>query len=562
MFPTRETTEEKFHKSLPPKTREVLARRPAGDPTVEKLQRMLPTRTVTIVDRRTDLLPFLNTITADKILNCIAEAEAADPRLLFAVFRDVMGSDSHLQSEHALRKIAVLGDTFSLLPADKKIPDDVEAKQVCDDLISNLGLAPDGMPISSDNMWIEGLSALMDGYLWPLEVIEKVYAPSSRKGLQFDLLKLVPVPDRLYEFTLGTLRLRDTDPKTGLENGQFSPADPRRYIVHKGHVLQTPPWWGGPFRALLFWWLLANQDREWWARFLDRLGPGFLLGKYNQSDDAGRITLQQAFGAAQRLGGLVVSKETEVEIVQAAAAQTGEAFEKFARFCQEQITKFITGQTRAVQPHGMNAGAQKMAQGIRDDLREFDKIKLGWTLRTQLFQPYLIANGYKGRPPIPAWGGVSSDEMAALGTALKDTAQAGLEPDDESLASLSEKFGFSLRRKAMPVTPPPFGQKPFPLAAAAQISDRDSMLMQSEAALDSIARRGAADLSRAFRGAYAPVRQIVLTSVSRDECERRLMTLYADLPNGPRAALLHDALAAFAGDGAVVNAHSQPAAMQ
>lgn len=52
-------------------------------------------------------------------------------------------------------------------------------------------------------------------------------------------------------------------------------ADATRYIIHRGHVMPTPDTWGGPARALLFWWLLSSMSREWWSQFLERYGQPF-----------------------------------------------------------------------------------------------------------------------------------------------------------------------------------------------------------------------------------------------------------------------------------------------
>ena len=91
-------------------------------------------------------------------------------------------------------------------------------------------------------------------------------------------------------------------------------------------MLTTPDNRGGPMRSLVFWWLLSSMGRDWWARFLDKYGSPFLVGKYDQADDASRGVLERAFQWAVRVGGIVVSKQTEVEIIQASASQSGDAF--------------------------------------------------------------------------------------------------------------------------------------------------------------------------------------------------------------------------------------------
>lgn len=69
--------------------------------------------------------------------------------------------------------------------------------------------------------------------------------------------------------------------------------------------------------------------------------------------------------------------------------------------------------------------------------------------------------------------------------------------------------------------------------------------------MDREARDRAAALSQAFRGSLAPVRRIILESASPDDLERRLKLFYADFSPERLAAILEDALAVFAANGAV-----------
>jgi hypothetical protein len=81
-------------------------------------------------------------------------------------------------------------------------------------------------------------------------------------------------------------------------------------------------------RSILFWWLLATMDREWWARFLDRYGSPFLLGTYPRGDADSRSVMERAFALAVKLGGLVVSADTKVELSQAAATASRPAAQR------------------------------------------------------------------------------------------------------------------------------------------------------------------------------------------------------------------------------------------
>ena len=250
----------------------------------------------------------------DRIHEIMSEAECGNVQDLFALYRDVLLGDSHLQGEFTKRKLAVIGDPISIQPADKNNPEDVAD---ADWLDAQLTPRP--------AWFLRACGHLLESTLWPVAICEKIFAPVDGG---YRLQKLVPVPDQLIDFRTGKLMLRITDPETGYPTGEIMPADESRYLIHRGHLLSVPDNWGGPMRSLIFWWFFSVLDRDGWARFLERYGSPFLVGKYEQADDPSRTVLERAFSNASKLFGIVISKETEVEIQQASTAPTGEAFEK------------------------------------------------------------------------------------------------------------------------------------------------------------------------------------------------------------------------------------------
>lgn len=473
----------------------------------------------------------------DGIHNALRQAENGDVRELFAIYRDIVLSDSHVQSEFAKRKLAIIGDTVSVLAADKKLKPDVDAAAWIDRTIEN---TPG---------WLLAQAHLLDSVLWPVSVLEKVYRPEAGG---YALAQLIPVPHDLLDFVGGRLCIRETDGNGYPTNVSHDP-DPRRYMVHRGHLLTAPDNWGGPMRSILFWWLLGAMSRDWWARFLDRYGSPFMVGKYNQGDDASRTLMERAFSLAVKVGGLVVSKDTEVEIKQAAVANSGDAYQLFFTISRREISKLIVGQTLSAeaQSTGLGSGVANAHGEVRDDYRKFDCKVLNETYRDQLFRPLLKINGIQAGTPKLSWGSVSVEESKATGEVLTSLQTAGLRVADSGLDALSEKLGMPIER----IQTIPADQPLFPTAKLSPMvplsATLKTRLEQADDAIDLIARTGAADLSRAFRGALAPVRQMVLESTSPEDLQRRILTSYTDWPAGRVADIIENALIAYAANGAV-----------
>ncbi len=493
---------------------------------------LIPTRTVTRFDPRSTTQALAHTLTVDDVHDIFRQAEAGDCTKLFALYRDIILANAHLQGRFADRKRAVLGDTLNLQAFDKKNAADVAAVNAC-------------WPIVRHADWFDALNHLLDAALWPVAVVEKVYKPGSTSGRVYDLARLVPVPHDLLDFRNGRLQIKDVD-DAGRPLSTVHDADPRRYIVHRGHLLTVADNWGGPLRSLVFWWLLGTMSREWWARFLDRYGAPFTVGKYETGDDESRSVMERAFALATKLGGLVITRESEVELKQAAASDSGDAFAKFHDLCNAEISKLVLGQTLSADAAatGFGSGVANGQEAVRQDIRQFDAMRLGATLSTQLAAQFLQINGIVGAPPIFVWGSVSPAELESYARLLTSLGGAGLRVADAGIEILSERFGLPLERAQSGGGPLlPFSVRTF----AARAPDMNEM--------DIIARRAAADLSRTLGNDFAPIRQIVLASRSPEECIEKVTAHCAKFDPARAARVIEEVLFAYAANGATVHAH-------
>lgn len=491
----------------------------------------IPTQSITRFNPLAGESYRANNLDVDALHSALRQAEGGDVTEIFAIYRDALLGDPHIQTEFSKRKLAIIGDTHSILPADKKKPEDVIAAQTIDEMIEDI------------TGWLVANSHLMDSVLWPVSVVEKVFRPTPTG---YVLAELIPVPHDLLDFRSGRLRIRATD-ANGYPNNETHVPDPRRYVIHRNHLLTTPDHWGGPMRSILFWWLLGAMDRDWWARFLDRYGSPFLIGKYDQTDDASRSILERAFGLAVKIGGLVVSKETDVEIKQASTQSGGAAFEIFYTISRREISKLIVGQTLSseAQSTGLGSGVSNAQSEVRDDYRKFDGKVIGETLRDQIFRPFLKYNGVAAGVPKISWGSVSPAEAKATGELLASISSSGLRVADSGLDALSDKIGLPIERSQS--TPPPI----IPGQMAAFSALLPSRIERADAAIDQIARSGSADLAQAFRGTLAPVRKMILDSTSPEDLQSRILSSYPDWPAGRVAGIIEQALVAFAANGAV-----------
>ena len=484
-----------------------------------------------------------STLSAARLHTILRQAEAGDPTDLFSVYREMILGHAHTQTVFNQRKLAALADALTILPTDPDNPADVAAAKACQALTRSPG-------------WLTtAMNHLLNGHLYPVAVLEVVYAAAPyASDLRFIPVQWNPVPYHLLDYGTGKLMLWDAEPSTGHRLGSRSPIDSRRHIVHRGHLLTNiPDNWGGPLRAALFWYLFAMMDRDWWVRFLDRFGAPFIVGKYEDGRDADRRLLSTAFAAATKLFGLVVTRETDIQVHAVSTNSHGEAFEKMQAFANAELSKLILGQTMTVTASsaGLGSSQAQVQDNVRGDIKAWDITALAETVRLQIINPFLEVNGIPGRAELSV---VTSNagEIETQTKVLTAATQAGPKLTPDGVKLFSKSTGLPFEQGPAPAAParPLLPLSRLDALAADPIGDAQSRRIRqlgqpTNDDLDQIALAGAPALARAFRGRYLPIRRLIESAPDQATLEASLLDLTASMPPGKAATLLEDALSAY-----------------
>jgi hypothetical protein len=258
----------------------------------------------------------------------------------------------------------------------------------------------------------------------------------------------------------GWLRFYRTNDVGGVNysiNDVYAP-DPEVHIIHRGNILcpSIPLNFGGQIRAILFWWLLATQDRDWWAIMMQKYGSPFILGKADAQQLDTMQFLQNAFAMATQIGGLVIDKKAEAELIQANATDGSNAHKTFNDYCNCEVSKIVIGQVLSSTPKntGLGSGMAAQAESVREDIKLADQTNFQDTLENQLFEPYLRVNGYAGRAPKIYWGGIKVGDAMAFTKSLAQAYQGGYRIPVDHLTICEEKLGYPLEYAPEPAVKP------------------------------------------------------------------------------------------------------------
>jgi phage gp29-like protein len=406
---------------------------------------------------------YASTAKASDLQSAIRTAEAGDPQNLFRLYRDSLMSDDHIQGCVNTRKLAVLGQPLAIMPKNRSNPDDTAAAAACNRAVADC------------ENWKNALAALLDSHcIYPVVAAEKIFRPADAPDegeprLQYTLRRIEPLDPFLlcwkWAYQAGVkidletfeplLKLWPIDPAQGTilrDPTKCSPLEAIRHITHRGHLLTAKDNWGGPGRAILGWWLLRTLGRDWFARFMERYGNPFPVGKTDKTDTQAVAFLSEAFALSTKIGGLVIDREDEVQLVQATVQGGAEGHKLWHDVCNNAISRHLTGIEASANPAGLNAGASNKAENVREDVRMFDQLMLVETLEKQLFAQFLRINGLTGKIKV-SFGGLSDQDATQFATTLDTLGRAGLEIDDASLPLANERLGFLIRRKALAPAP-------------------------------------------------------------------------------------------------------------
>ena len=146
--------------------------------------------------------------------------------------------------------------------------------------------------------------------------------------------------------------------------------------------------------------LFKNYDVKDWVAFCEVFGMPLRLGKYNAaaSDDDKKALMEAIYSLGTDAAG-IIPDSTIIEFIESQKTTSVEIYEKLARYCDEQISKAVLGQTLSSDSGGSYAQG-KVHNEVRHDLTVGDAKALAVTVRRDIIRPLVEYNfGYDADVP-------------------------------------------------------------------------------------------------------------------------------------------------------------------
>jgi phage gp29-like protein len=459
-------------------------------------------------------------LTPQKLATVLKEADQGVITRAMELAEEIEAKSARILSGLQTRKRAVQRLQWTVTPASDS-PRDVEIADFVRKNLTDCGLRKpvyhllDAIYKGFAALWINW--RIDQGQIW-LGSLE--WTPQTR----WTLLPRDYAPDAAAPQIPRLLTAQD--PIHGEEPGAFY------WLIHTDSTRSTLPHKAGLWRTVVWYWMFGNFSLKDWITFLDRYGVPFKLGKYPAGMDRAEIDVLKAAVQAAGDSGAVISDQTLLEIIESKSTGS-DMHESLARYCDEQITLVILGQTASTQGTPGKLGNETAQSDVREELVEADAADLAETIQMGLIWP-LVGWNFGWDVLLPQFGFT----VGKIEDLEKEARTYGLLVEmgiPVTVAQAQEKFGIRppegdeavLRVPSVPA--PIGGSGQGRLAAVTEDTQGATAGLPSSA--DAQAERMETETARAWTAIMDGIKTRVAAAESLPALRDALLAAYGELPS-------------------------------
>ena len=347
-------------------------------------------------------------LTPVKLARIFKEADAGDPFRQMELFEEMESKDTHLFSQLQTRKLAVTGLDWEVQPFSQDGTDQ-EIAAFVEEQLKEL----DGF---SDNL-MDILDAIGKGISF--QEIEWEYRDGH---VVVGNIEYVHQKKFYYDTLTDALMLRTEAFPGGI------PLPENKFIVHRYKARSGHPSRYGVLRVVAWMYLFKNYDLKDWVSFCEVYGMPLRLGTYYATaSEKDKAALMDAIVRMGTDAAGIVPSGTDIRFIESNKQSIVDIYERLARFCDEQMSKAIVGQTLTSDSGGSYAQS-KTHNDVRKDLTEADCKAVMETVRRDLIRPLVEFNfGVRAHVPYFVLNATDTDDLKETAEIVNTLAATGLE---------------------------------------------------------------------------------------------------------------------------------------
>ena len=340
-------------------------------------------------------------LTPVRLAEIFKEADAGDVLRQAELFEEMEEKDPHLFSQLQTRKNAVTGLDYEVIPFDS---DDPRDKEIAEFVEAQLGGIEGFEDIMLDLLDAIGKGFAVSEIMWSYDeghvVVDDI---RSRHQKRF-----------FWDSVDDSFKVRTQEAPEGIELPK------NKFIVHKYKARSGHPSRAGVLRVVAWMYLFKNYTLKDWVAFCEVFGMPLRLGKYQPgaSEDDKRALMQALVAIGADAAG-IFPDGTAIEFVNTEKTSSTDLYERLARYCDEQVSKAILGQTLTSDSGGGSYAQSKTHNDVRHDLTVADCKAIAATLRRDLIRPLVLYNfGEDQRIPYLRFDAEESEDLTQTATVI------------------------------------------------------------------------------------------------------------------------------------------------
>lgn len=307
-----------------------------------------------------------NGLTPRRLARIFRAADEGDVREQMELFEEMEEKDTHLFSQLQTRKLAVTGLDWEVQP----FSEDEKDKQIADFVSEQLKSIE-----NLDDNFIDLLDAIGKG----IGVLEIEWGVDEAGFNVIENMEYVHPKKLTWDSVTDEMKICTKEYPSGISFPK------NKFVVHRykaksGHASRA-----GILRVVAWMYLFKNYDIKDWVAFCEVFGMPLRLGKYNAaaSEDDQRALMEAIYSLGTDAAG-IIPDSTVIEFIEADKATSADIYERLSRYCDEQMSKAILGQTLSSDSGGGSYAQGKVHNEVRHDLTVADAKALATTIRRDI----------------------------------------------------------------------------------------------------------------------------------------------------------------------------------
>lgn len=467
-----------------------------------------------------------NGLSPRRLAAIFREADEGNVQRQMELFEEMEEKDTHLFSQLQTRKLAVTGLDWEVQPFSEDERDVAVAEFVSEQLHS----------LESFN---DVLLDVMDAVGKGISISEITWGVDGQGRNVVEDITWVHPKKLFWDSQDDEMKICTREYPQGI------PLPENKFIVHRYKAKSGHSSRAGVLRVVSWMYLFKNYDLKDWVSFCEVFGMPLRLGKYDVSaSDADKAALMEAIINLGTDAAGIVPSTTSIDFIDSNKLSSAEIYENLARYCDEQISKAVLGQTLTSDSGSGSYAQSKTHNEVRKDLTAADANALENTLRRDLIRP-LVEFNFGAGTPVPSIQFSTEDEDD-----LKETVEIyrtlacdmGLEIPK---SHLYKKFGIPKPEAGEPVTQRQAAQQ-FP--GTMQLKLKAPVVSETQGHIDRMVEASNQKAGEIFGEMMKPVLGLVDRTGSLEELQAQLKDraalkkLYLQMDTGGLEELLRQGL--------------------